>query len=389
MKIVKFGIVGTGMMGREFASAAARWCHLLEATARPEIVAVCNRSPGRFDWFRSNFPGIRQFTAHYRELLANPEVEAVYMALPHHLHAEVCCAVLAAGKHLMAEKPLGIDLAANTRIRDSAAKQKHLFVRSASQFMFYPGAQRIGEAIDRGAFGRIIEVNAGFLHSSDLDPNKPINWKRTIEYNGEYGVMGDLGLHVCALPFRAGWVPRNVRAVLSDVVKERPDGKGNRVPCRTWDNATLLCEASGAEGDSFPMTFRFHRIAPGHKNTWYIEILGTKASARFSSQNPKRLEWLDYEGGEQVWGQIETGQETAYKTITGAIFEFGFSDAILQMWAAFMHELVEGKPLTRFAGCATLDEAALSHRLFTAALESQRKQSCEPVAQVLECAGRA
>jgi predicted dehydrogenase len=381
MKTVKFGIIGAGMMGREFASAAARWCHLLEAKARPEIVAVCNRSPARFDWFRSNFPGLGQFTTEYRELLANPEVEAVYMALPHHLHAEVCCATLAAGKHLMAEKPLGIDLAANTKIRESAGKNPRLFVRGASQFMFYPPAQRIGEALERGTFGRIIEVNAGFLHSSDLDPEKPINWKRTIEYNGEYGVMGDLGLHVCALPFRAGWVPRNVRAVLSKVVKERPDGKGNRVPCRTWDNATLLCEASGSDGDSFPMSLRFHRIAPGNKNTWYIEILGTKASARFSSQNSKRLEWLDYKGSEQVWGQIETGHETAYKTITGAIFEFGFPDAILQMWAAFMHELVEGKPLKRFAGCATLDEAALSHRLFTAALESQRNQRCVTVAE--------
>ena len=113
MKTLRFGIIGAGMMGREFASAAARWCHLLEAKARPEIVAVCNRSPGRFDWFRSHFPEIRQFTTDYRELLANPAVEAVYMALPHHLHQEVCCATIAAGKHLMAEKPFGIDQAAN------------------------------------------------------------------------------------------------------------------------------------------------------------------------------------------------------------------------------------------------------------------------------------
>ena len=101
-----------------------------------------------------------------------------------------------------------------------------LFVRCASQWMFYPAAQRIGDLLERGAVGRVIEVNAGFQHSSDLDPNKPINWKRMIEFNGEYGVMGDLGMHVCALPFRAGWVPHNVRAVLSDIIKERPDGQG-------------------------------------------------------------------------------------------------------------------------------------------------------------------
>jgi predicted dehydrogenase len=368
------------MMGREFASAAARWCHLVNPPARPEIVSVCNRGEGPLDWFRQNFPGIGQFTHDYREVLANPAVEAVYMALPHHLHGEVCCAAVCAGKHLMAEKPLGMDLAANRAIAQCAASHPEVFVRCASQFVFFPAAQRIGQALERQAFGRIIEVNAGFLHSSDLDPNKPMNWKRMVECNGEYGVMGDLGVHVCALPFRAGWAPRNVRAILSKIVKERPDGSGRRVPCLTWDNATLLCEAAeAAGGDSFPMTLKMQRIAPGQKNTWYLEILGTKASARFSTREPKRLEWLEYAGGEQTWGWVETGHETAFQTITGPIFEFGFPDSILQMWAAFLHELVEGRAPGRFAACASLEEAALSHRLFTAALASQKSGTVETI----------
>ena len=78
-------------------------------------------------------------------------------------------------------------------------------------------------------------------------------------------------------------------------------------------------------------------------------------------------------GGEQKWEQLQTGYEPAFKGITGAIFEFGFSDSILQMWAAFLHELVHGQPLKKFAGCVTPAETALSHRLFTAALESQRQ----------------
>jgi predicted dehydrogenase len=379
MKTVRFGIIGAGLMGREFASAAARWCHLLNPDARPEIVAVCNRSAPPLEWFRQQFPSVGQCTHDYRELLANPEVDAVYLAVPHHLHAEIGCASIAAGKHLMAEKPVGLDLAANRAIAAAAAQQAKVFVRCASQWCFFPGAQRIGDAIDRGAFGRLIEVNAGFLHSSDLDPDKPINWKRLIEFNGAYGVMGDLGLHACALPFRAGWRPRNVRAVLSDIVTERPDGQGRRVPCRTWDNATLLCEAAGPGGDLFPLTLKLQRIAPGQQNTWYLEVLGTQASARFSTRDPKRFEWLAYTGGEQVWGAVETGHQTAFKTITGPIFEFGFSDAVLQMWAAFLHELTHGRPPKRFAGCVTLEEVALSHRLFTAALASQKNQTVEPI----------
>jgi predicted dehydrogenase len=87
------------------------------------------------------------------------------------------------------------------------------------------------------------------------------------------------------------------------------------------------------------------------------------------------LERLDYTGGEQVWGDVQTGHETSFKAITGLIFEFGAPDAILQMWAAFVHELVEGNPQKKFAACATPEETALSHRLFTAALESHRNGS--------------
>jgi predicted dehydrogenase len=381
MKNVRFGLIGCGLMGREFASALARWCHLLADLPQPQLVAVCNRSPGPFDWFRQHFPALNQFTQDYRQLLENTAVDAVYLAVPHHLHEEIGCACIRSGKHTMLEKPAGIDLAANQAILRAAEEHPETVVRCASQWPFYPAAQRLGRAVAENVFGTIIEVNAGFLHSSDLDPNKPINWKRKAQTNGAYGVMGDLGMHVCAVPFRAGWMPANVRAVLSNIVTQRPNSTGQLEPCDTWDNATLLCEGQDrSHGTRFPMTLRMHRIAPGQKNTWYLEVLGTKTSARFSTRNPKQLEWLDYRGGEQVWGEVEVGYETAYKTITGPIFEFGFPDAILQMWAAFVRELSGEASPGRFAGCVTLEETALSHRLFTAALRSYERQAVEPVA---------
>jgi len=372
MKKIRFGIIGCGMMGREFVSAAARWCHLPGMQVRPEIVAICNRSAGKFDWFTRSCPTISQVTQDYRELLANDAVEAVYCAVPHHLHREMYCAAIEAGKHLMGEKPFGIDQQANDAILASAAGKSGVFVRCSSQWPFFPAVQRIGEMIEADSFGRILEVNAGFLHSSDLDPQKPINWKRIIQFNGRYGCMGDLGLHICCVPFRAGWIPRNVRAILSNIITERPDGAGKKVPCETYDNATLLCETLDTRsGELFPMTLKTQRIAPGEGNTWYLEIKGTRACARFSTKDPKRLELLFYTGGRQRWETEDVAHDVAFASITGAIFEFGFSDALLQMWAAFLYELTEGKPLKRFAGCATPQETAISHRLFTAALESQ------------------
>src|SRR5262249_2060530 len=118
---------------------------------------------------------------------------------------------------------------------------------------------------------------------------------------------------------------------------------------------------------------KLQRISPGQRNTWYIEVLGTRASARWSTANPRLLEVMHYtDGGAQTWEQVQTGYEAAFKTITGPIFEFGFSDSMLQMLAAFLHDLARGNPLKKFAGCVTPEEAAVSHQLFTSALGSQR-----------------
>ena len=80
-------------------------------------------------------------------------------------------------------------------------------------------------------------------------------------------------------------------------------------------------------------------------------------------------------GGRQAWQTLDLGSQSAYPTITGAIFEFGFSDPILQMWAAFLDELARGREGMRQPfHCATPEEAASTHRLFTAALRSHAER---------------
>ena len=88
MEPVRFGVIGCGLMGREFASVSMRWLHLACEPPRPVIVAACDLSPKNLDWFRQ-VPDTKYFYSDYHELLANPEVEAVYCAVPHHLHAQV------------------------------------------------------------------------------------------------------------------------------------------------------------------------------------------------------------------------------------------------------------------------------------------------------------
>lgn len=366
MKTVGIGIIGGGLMGREMASAFGRWCALTEVTVQPQLVAVADLIEDTRNWFQ-RIPSCAQITADYHELLANPAVEVVYVAVPHHLHETIYLDVLKAGKDLFAEKPFGIDLGAAERIA-AAVESSGRFTRCSSEFPFFPGAQRVMQAAAAGRLGRVLEVVSGFHHSSDLDASKPANWKRLSRTCGEIGVLGDLGMHACHIPLRLGWRPKRLFAQLLKGYPERPDGKGGMTTCDTWDNAMLHCWTE-INGHEVPMRLEMKRLAPGETNTWFIEVLGTEGGARFSTKEPKTL-WLFEGGKEQFWKKTDLGFGTLFKTVTGGIFEPGFPDVIQQMWAAYLMER-EGQLGDRF-GCATVAEAVQTQRVFAAALESQK-----------------
>jgi predicted dehydrogenase len=365
---VRIGIIGGGLMGREVASALSRWFVLENYPVRAELTAVCDLVEAQREWFRQ-VPTVKLLTADHRELLTSPEVDVVYVAVPHHLHEKLYLDVLKAGKDLLAEKPFGIDLKAARNIA-AAAKVSGRFVRCSSEFPFLPGPQRAYKIAREGNLGHLLEIHSGFSHSSDLDPTKPANWKRQVKTCGEIGVMGDLGMHAVHVPFRLGWKPKRVYAQLQKIYTERPDGKGGTAICDTWDNALLHTEVEIA-GAEVPVRFETKRLAPGETNSWFLEIFGTDGGVRYSTKDPKAL-WTFQRGKEQLWQRTDLGFHGPFPTITGGIFEPGFPDCFLQMWAAFLAERA-GKLEGRF-GCVTPDEAVLSHELFAAALRSHAEK---------------
>jgi predicted dehydrogenase len=343
VSVARIGIVGGGLMGRELAAAIGRWAALEDHPVQPRLEAVCDTSPEALAWF-DRVPTVRLKTSERRELLEDPDLDVLYLAVPHHLHEQIYLEAIAAGK---------------------------VFVRCSSEMPYFPGAQLAYETIRSGALGELIEVEHSFLHASDLDRAKPINWKRQARFCGANGVMNDLGPHVLHLPLRLGWRPARVYAVLQDLVQERPGPDGEPVACDTWDNATLHADAG------FPLTIAMKRIAPGESNTWRLRALGMDGGVDFSSATPKAFRRFAVRDGRQVWEHFETGSQSAFTTATGAIFEFGFSDAILQMWAAYLAER-EGALGDRL-GCMTPAEALAAHEVFAAAQASAASGAAEPV----------
>ncbi|HEX7299903.1 MAG TPA: Gfo/Idh/MocA family oxidoreductase [Solirubrobacteraceae bacterium] len=367
---VRVGIVGGGFMGRTLAVTLARWSALEDHPAHPQLVAACDTDAAALRWF-DRIESVITKSTDYHDLLDDDAIDVLYLAVPHHLHESLYLDAVAAGKDFLGEKPFGIDLAAAERIV-AAIEEAGVFVRCSSELPFFPGAQLAYETIAAGALGQMIEVEHDFLHSSDLDRTKPINWKRQARFCGAIGVMGDLGMHVAHVPLRLGWRPASVYAVLSNLVPERPYPRtGEPVPCDTIDNAALHCDAG------FPLTLRTYRIAPGHMNTWRITATGMDGGVAFSTAQPKTVHRFAVRDGRQVWERFEVGSQSVFPTVSGPIFEFGFEDAILQMWAAYLAERA-GALGDRF-GCATPREALDSHHIFAAALRSAETHQAEPV----------
>jgi predicted dehydrogenase len=371
---VNVAIVGGGLMGREIAAAIQRWPALIDHPVVPRLTAVCDINPAALEWFDS-IASVTTRVTDYHELLADDSIDVVYVAVRHDLHEQLYVDVISSGKSLLAEKPFGIDTAASRSILAATSEHPESFVRCSSEMPYFPGAQLAIDYVRSGALGHIVEARNSFLHSSDLDTQKPLNWKRQNQYCGEAGVLNDLGMHTWHVPLRLGWQPESVYAVLQNIVTERGGPNGELEPCDTWDNAVVHSWAVH-EGERFPLTTETKRIDPGQKNTWEFEAIGMDGGVRFSTKNPKRVEVFGIDdipgiGREQVWKRIDAGSQSAWPTVTGPNFEFGFSDAILQMWAVFLAERA-GVLGDKF-GTVRPEEAARTHEIYDAAIRAQQQ----------------
>ncbi len=358
---IQIGIIGLGLMGKEFASAIARWCNLLDESPVPQLIGICDIKMENWKWFTDNFPGIKIVTNDYSKLLESDQIDAIYCAVPHNLQEQLYIDIINAKKHLLGEKPFGINIKANEKILKVVKANPNTIVRCSSEFPYFPAALELFKWLKDKRYGRLIEVRSGFHHSSDMDMSKPINWKRMVEFNGEYGCLGDLGLHTLHIPFKMNWKLLNVFANFQKIVETRPDGKGSIMNCDTWDNAVLTCNSFDPLSEKeFTLTIETKRMAPGATNNWFIEVYGTKGSAIFNTHNPKTFRYLVPNGKEQGWTSIDVGSQSYIPSITGGIFEFGFSDAFQQMIGAFMQEFNDNGSQHLFKNVMP-DETYLSH----------------------------
>ena len=150
---LRWGIIGTGGIASDFATA-------LRGSSRFRIVDVAGSTPEKARAFAERW-GIASHAPTLQHLLANDAVEAVYVATPHPAHEEQALACIAAGKHVLCEKPMTVDTASSERVIE-AARRAGVFLMEAYMYRCHPLMRELTKRLGDGAIGTLRHVRADF-----------------------------------------------------------------------------------------------------------------------------------------------------------------------------------------------------------------------------------
>ena len=294
---LRAGVIGTGFIGPVHIEALKR--------LGVQVTAICGstKSAGATaaQW------GIPEIYGdyNYRALLASPNVDVIHITSPNKVHVEQALAALAAGKHVVCEKPLGMTSRETARVVKAVARPGGPVFAVNYMCRFFPAVLQMRALVQRGDLGRIIHVQGHFfqdwlLHDTDY------NWRLLASEGGKLRAVGDSGTHwVDAVSFILGTKVESVFAHLETFHKTRYRPKGEvqtfakvdpktMVPYSvdTEDFGSLLLKfgkAPHGHADAVHANASISQVAAGWKCSLAVGIYGTEGSARWDFQQPNEI----------------------------------------------------------------------------------------------------
>lgn len=275
-------VIGYSFMGRAHSNAWRNVAAFYPDVPPVRMQTLVGRDAGRVRQAADEL-GWESTATDWREVVTGDDVDIVDVCTPGHLHAEVALAALAAGKHVLVEKPLANSVAECEALVAAAADSPG---RAMLGFNYrrVPALALARELVREGRIGRVQQVRLSYLQDWLSDPQAPMTWRLRRETAGS-GVLGDLGSHaVDQLHFLLGEHVTEVSGSLRTFVAERPGPAGPEAV--TVDDAAwaTLHTPSGVVA-----SLEVSRVATGRKNALQVELYGTTGSLRFDLESLNEL----------------------------------------------------------------------------------------------------
>jgi predicted dehydrogenase len=368
MDALRTAVVGTGFIGRVHARSAR--------LAGARLVGVAGSSPASGQQAAEELGAERAF-ASGEELVEADGIDVVHIATPNHLHEPLALKALAAGKHVVCEKPVALDGAGAQRIADAAAASG-LVVTVPFVYRFHPIIREARARVAAGELGRLHLLH-GHYQQDWLLTADDVNWRVDAALGGASRAFADIGSHWCDLvEFVSGYRMARLLARTATVVPERsttatttfsaPTTGGERRPVDTEDAALVLFEtAQGALGSML-----VSQVSAGRKNRLWFELDGEHAAIAFDQENAETL-WLGRrERGEILQRDPAVLAPDAARLVTlppghAQGYDGCFDLFVADTYAAIRGGSPEGLPL--------VGDGLRAARITDAVLESARSQS--------------
>jgi predicted dehydrogenase len=278
---IGIGLVGGGYMGKAHAVALSAVGAVFDTPLRPRLEMIAATSSDSAERHRRAF-GFQRATGDWRELVADPRVEAVVIASPQSTHRAIAEAAFAAGKPVFCEKPLGASLA-DAMAMTAAAEASGLPNMIGFNYVRTPATQFVRHLLATDALGQITWLRAEHTEDFLADPALPATWRTSGRANG---CMGDLAPHPINCMLALMGPVAELSALIETVHSHRP-GPDGLVAVDNDDQAQLMLRfASGAMGQLF-----VSRVATGRKMGYAYEIYGTKGAVKFDQEDQNSV-WL-------------------------------------------------------------------------------------------------
>ena len=370
-KTLNVGMIGYGFMGRTHSNAYRKVTHFFDVPYEPVLKVACGLVEEEAKAFAKQW-GYESHCTDWRQVIENPDIDVVDICVPNNVHAEIAIAAAEAGKMIVCEKPLALNVA---QAREMVEAVEKAGVANLVSFNYrrVPAVTLAKSLIDEGLLGHIFHYRAVFLQdwtiSADVPQGGMATWRLDVKAAGS-GVTGDLLAHcIDTAMWHNGPITR-VNAMTETFIKERMHAETGKVePVGIDDACTFFCRFENESLGNFEST----RYARGHKALYTFEINGEHASIRWDLHDLHRLEWFDHRDAGRLrgWRSVhitDHGGDHPYMDhwwVPG--LQIGYAETFVHQVADFMTAVDKGEPCS-----PTFREGLATQKVCEAVLESAK-----------------